>query len=221
MQPIETKSLRERVIDMLRNAIVNGELKPGQPLVGTELANQIGVSQATLRDAIYTLSVEGLVETVAYHVPTVKTLSKKDIEDLFSVRSMLEVFAIRQIIATNQTSKAVRELYDVCDEMKKAAEDDNLDDVNWTDRKFHDTLIKHSDNQLLGVLWNTVALRVQQVMALRNRQRGDLPQIARNHLEIAQVIEQENVDKAVELIIAHIVFVADLIIDNWTEENGG
>lgn len=219
MHPIETKSLRERVIDMLRVAIVSGELKPGQPLVGTELANQIGVSQATMRDAIYTLGVEGLVETVAYHVPTVKALSQKDIEDLFNIRIMMEVFAIRQIILTNQTKNAVHDLYAVCNEMKAAAKFDNLTDLNWSDRKYHDTLIKHSSNELLGILWNTVATRVQQAISLHNHHLGDLPQIARNHFTITQVIENEDVDEAVRLIIAHIGVVADIITDDWKDLN--
>ena len=77
MQSIERKSLRERVINMLREAIINGDLKPGQQLVGTELSTQLGVSQATLRDAIHALSGEGLVETISYHVPTVKNLPSK------------------------------------------------------------------------------------------------------------------------------------------------
>lgn len=219
MQPINVKSLRERVTNMLRTAIVIGEFKPGQELVGTELANQIGVSQATLRDAIYTLSVEGLVDTVAYRVPTVKKLSKKNIEDLFSVRNMLEIFAIQQIILTKQTSAAVEELYKICKQMEKAAEQDSLKDVNESDRKFHDTLIKYSGNELLDVLWNIVALRVQQVMSLRNQKKGDLPQIARNHLAIVKIIEDGNINGAIELITAHIVFVADVIADSWDEDD--
>lgn len=218
MQSIETKSLRERVINMLRVAIINGELKPGQPLVSTELASQIGVSQATFRDAIHALSAEGLVETVAYHVPTVKKFTKKDIEDLFKVRLMLEVFSIREIISSTNLSEAVDELYVICDEMKVAADEDSLTDVNWSDRKFHDTMIQLSRNALLAELWNTVSQRIQQVMALRNQKKGDLPQIAKNHLEIAQVIENKDVEKATQLLNAHVVFEAEVITDAWIDE---
>ncbi|MCY4070546.1 MAG: GntR family transcriptional regulator [Chloroflexi bacterium] len=225
MEPIQTLPLRERVINTLRDAIVNGELVPGQALVGTELANQIGVSQATLRDAIYALSLEGLVETVAYHVSTVKTLSKKDIEDLFSVRSMLESYAIRQIVATDQAAAAVSELYAICDEMEDAAEQDSLTDLNRIDRMFHDTLIDFSGNQLLRVLWNSVAQRVQQVLSLSNQQQGNLRQIVLNHREIAQVIENGDAEAAVGLMNTHISFVADEICGNWHQialgTNGG
>ncbi len=217
MQPIGVKSLRERVTNMLRAAIVSGELKPGQELISTELATQVGVSQATLRDAISTLSVEGLVDTVAYRIPTVAKFSKKDIEELFSVRNMMEAFAITQIIVTKQTAVAVKELYEICHEMEIAANKDSLKGVNDSDRKFHDALIKHSGNNLLEGMWNMVALRIQQVMSLRNQKKGDLPQIARNHLEITQVIEREDIEKAIELIVAHVVFVADVIADSWEE----
>lgn len=217
MEPIQSRSLRERVITILRDAIISGELLPGQPLVGTELASQIGVSQATLRDAIYALSLEGLVDTVAYHVSTVKQLSKKDIEDLFSVRSMLESYAIRQIVTTGQVSPAVRGLYEICAEMEAAADLDSLTELNRIDRRFHDALISHSGNQLLGVLWSSVAQRVQQVMSLSNQQQGDLRQIAQNHREIAQVIEDEDAEEAVRLMKTHISFQADEITEGWNQ----
>ena len=217
MEPIQSRSLRERVINILRDAIIKGELLPGQPLVGTELASQIGVSQATLRDAIYALSLEGLVDTVAFHVSTVKQLTKTDIEDLFSVRSMLESYAIRQIVATELTSPALHELYAICDEMEAAAELDSLTEVNRIDRGFHDALIEHSGNQLLGVLWSSVAQRVQQVMSLSNQQQGNLRQIARNHREIAQVIENEDAEEAVRLMKTHISYQADEIAEGWNQ----
>ncbi|MEL7235992.1 MAG: GntR family transcriptional regulator, partial [Chloroflexota bacterium] len=101
LRQVETRSLGERVLDTLRAAIINGELKPGEILVETELAAQLGVSRAPLREAIRILNVEGLLQTVAYHGTTVKKLSRKDIEELYSVRGMIEVFAIRQIIVSD------------------------------------------------------------------------------------------------------------------------
>lgn len=216
MQPIQTLPLRERVINALRDAIVNGELAPGQALVGTELANQLGVSQATLRDAIYALSLEGLVETEAYHVSTVKAPSKKDIEDLFSVRSMLESYAIRQIVIRDPAAVADA-LYAICADMERAAQQDSLVELNRIDRRFHDTLIALSGNQLLGVLWNSVSQRVQQALSLSNQQQGSLRQIARNHRQIAQVIAAGDAEAAVALMNTHISFVADEIFGNWQQ----
>lgn len=215
MERIESKSLKDQVSERLRAAIVNGELKPGQQLVASELAVQLGVSNATLREAIQTLSVEGLVDTVPYRVPTVKTLSRKDIEDLFSVRGMLEAFATRRILASEQLPQVVDALRRICERMGQAAEQDDLRDLTAIDREFHETLIRHSDNDLLAMLWNSVSLRVQQVMSLRNQKKGDLQQIARNHLAIVEAIAAQDVDLSVQLITEHVGSVADAIADAW------
>ncbi len=217
MEPIQSRSLRERVIEILRDAIINGELLPGQPLVGTELASQFGVSQATLRDAIYALSLEGLVETEAYHVSTVKQLTTKDIEDLFNVRSMLESYAIREIVARGLAAGAARDLYAICAQMDAAAQDDSLPEINQIDRDFHQALIERSGNQLLGVMWSSVAQRVRQVMSLSNQQQGDLRQIAQNHREIAQVIAADDAEEAVRLMKSHIRYQADEIAECWDQ----
>ncbi len=218
MQPVDAKSLKDRVLDKLRSAITSSELKPGQPLIAGELASQLGVSSATLREVIQVLSVEGFVDTVPYHVPTVKKVLRKDIEDLFSVRSMIEAFAIRQIIISQQSKPAAHDLYEICEDMKEAAQDNNLKDVNWIDRKFHETLIRHSNNGLLLTVWQNVAHRVQQIMSLKNENKGDLLQITRNHLGIVAAIEKESVDEAVQLIIDHIGSVGDEIAETWNDQ---
>ena len=217
LEPIESKSLREQVLDTLRSAIVNGELKPGQALVGSELSSQLGVSTATLREAVQTLIAEGLIETSPYSVPTVKKLSHKDIEDLFSVRTMLEAFAIQQIIPSGRLEQVVQELQQICDDMQQAAENNSLEEVNVSDRQFHDTLIRYSDNELLGVLWNSVAQRVRQVMSLRNRER-DLRYIAKNHRTIVRAIKKGDMDKSVRLITEHVGTVGAAIAHSWEDD---
>lgn len=218
---IDNKSLRERVLDSLRNAIINGELKPGETLVETDLAAQMGISRAPLREAINILSVEGLVETIPYHGTTVRKLSRKDIEDLYSVRSMMEVFAIERIVAAGspRIDEVVARLHEVCDEMMVAARDGSLIEVNRIDRQFHNALIEHSHNSLLLTLWNSVTLRVQQVMSLRNKRTGDLQQIARNHLAIVDAIARSDTLEAIRLICEHIGTSGDLIAQGWEENN--
>lgn len=216
---IDNKSLRDRVLDSLRTAIINGELRPGDTLIETDLAAKMGVSRAPLREAFNILSAEGLVETVPYHGTTVRKLVRKDIEDLYSVRSMMEVFAIERIIDAGQgcIDEAVSVLVSICDEMMEAARQGSMVDVNRIDRQFHNALIIHSDNALLLMLWSSVTLRVQQVMSLRNKKTGDLQQIARNHLAIVDAIARSDTPEATRLICAHIGMSGDLIAEGWEE----
>lgn len=216
---IQSKPLREQVLDMLHAAIVNGELKPGQLLVEADLAAQLGVSRAPLREAINILSTQGLVEIVPYHGTRVKSLSRKDIEELYSVRSLMEGFAIQSVIESGNTREVVRQLSEICAAMVTAADAGDLLSVTQLDRDFHDTLVEGSGNDLLQLLWNTVSLRVRQVMSLKNRRKGDLHYIARNHLVIVEVVESRDVEKAVALIHQHIGTTGDQIAATW-EENG-
>jgi DNA-binding GntR family transcriptional regulator len=215
---INSKSLREHVLDMLHAAIVNGELKPGQLLVEADLAAKLGVSRAPLREAINILSTQGLVEIVPYHGTRVKSLSRKDIEELYSVRSLMEGFAIQTLIEAGHTQEVARKLSAICAAMLTAADAGDLMAVTQLDRDFHDTLVEGSGNDLLQMLWNTVSLRVRQVMSLKNRSKGNLPEIARNHLAIVEVIESMDIEKAVALIHEHIGTTGDLIAKSWEED---
>jgi DNA-binding GntR family transcriptional regulator len=215
---IQNKSLREHVLEMLRNAIVNGELKPGQTLIVAELATQLGVSRAPLREAINMLSAEGLVEMVPYHGTKVTKLARKDIEDLYSVRSLMEGFSVQQVIALGRTKDVVAQLRAICAEMIQAADEGNLIEVNKIDRQFHDTLVTASQNDLLMMLWGVVSLRVRQVMSLRNQKKGNLREIASNHLQIVDAIESENTELAVQLIHHHIGATGDVIAEAWDED---
>ena len=216
---IQNKPLRDHVLAILHAAIVNGELKPGQILIEADLAGQLGFSRAPLREAINILNTQGLVEIVPYHGTTVKKLARKDIEELYSVRSLMEGFAIKRIILGENTHAVIDQLRAICDAMLTAAEAGDLREVNQIDRHFHDTLVASSGNDLLVNLWSMVALRVRQVMSLRNRKKGDLLAIARNHYGIVDVIARKDVEEAVSLIHYHIGLSGGAIAEDWQEDN--
>jgi DNA-binding GntR family transcriptional regulator len=217
---IENKPLRERVLDALREAIITGELKPGQPLVEMELASQLGVSRAPLREALQTLAREGLIETAPYRGTVVRPLTRTDIEELYSLRSVLETFAVQRIIAQNNAENVVV-LHECFELMLAAAQNGDLIEVNRIDRRFHDTLIELSRHSLLALTWSSVSNRVRQVMALRNQRNTDITTIAYNHLPIIDAIEQRNVELATTLIQQHVATSGDLLAENWDEPVAG
>jgi DNA-binding GntR family transcriptional regulator len=211
---IDNKPLRDRVLDALRDAIVSAELKPGEPLIELELSAQLGVSRAPLREAIQILSREGLVETMPYRGAIVRNLSRRDIEELYSLRSVLESFAVQRIIERNDAEQAGR-LRAVFESMLAAAQAGDLKAVNNIDREFHDTLIELSDHNLLVMTWSSVSMRVRQVMALRNRRNSDITRIAYNHLPIIEAIEKADEAEALRLIREHVASSGDLLAENW------
>jgi DNA-binding GntR family transcriptional regulator len=214
LNQINNKPLRDRVLDALREAIISAELKPGDPLIELELSAQLGVSRAPLREAIQVLSREGLVETIPYRGAIVRNLSRRDIEELYSLRSVLESFAIQRIIELDDAEQIAR-LRAVFESMLAAAQSGDLKAVNNIDREFHDTLIELSDHNLLVMTWSSVSMRVRQVMALRNSRNSDITRIAYNHLPIIEAIEKGDEDQALQLIREHVASSGDLLAENW------
>ena len=211
---IKSSSIREQTLDTLRDAILTGELKPGDALTETDIATQLGVSRAPIREALRILNSEGLVETIPYHGTTVRELNRKDIEELYSMRSLLEIFAVEQIIKANNPEH-IDVLMTLYEQMEIAGKKNDLKAVNDLDRDFHDALLGMSQHSLLISMWQMVAMRVRQVMALRNMRNSDLTQIARNHLPIIRAIENSDFPTASTLLKEHIASAGDLIAEDW------
>ena len=105
--------------------------------------------------------------------------------------------------------------------MLVAAEAGDLKQVNQIDREFHDTLIELSGHSLLLTSWNVVSMRVRQVMALLNRRNSNLKKIAYNHVPIIDAIEAADLEKAVELMAAHVAASGELIAEGWHDDGEG
>lgn len=90
-------TLRQQLVETLRNAMLSGKIPPGSRLVELQLAEQLGVSRGPLREAVRQLVEEGLIDQVPYKGTVVKTLSTKDVEEIYSFRTLLETFAFERI----------------------------------------------------------------------------------------------------------------------------
>lgn len=92
------KVFREEILNEIRDAIFAGELRPGDRIIETFWAKELGVSQGPVREAIRDLEALGLVETVPFKGSRVRTLTGKDVRDNYSVRICLESKSIRDAI---------------------------------------------------------------------------------------------------------------------------
>ena len=198
--PIEQTPLRIQIAEMLRRAIVSGNLRPGSVLVEATLAEQMNVSRAPIREAIQILENDGLVETVAYKGKRVKPLTAREVEETYNLREVFEVMAVRRIL---QYGRPVAALWAHCHEMDRAADAGDQDKLTAADEAFHRTLIQVADHDLLLASWNSLYLRIHQIMALRNTVQPNLFDISGTHPPIVRALEAHDVDEAVRLITEH------------------
>ena len=185
--PITQQPLKVQIADRLRQAIVSGRLKPGTPLVETVLADQMNVSRAPIREAIQILENDGLVETVAYKNKRVKPVTAREVSEIYSLREVFEVMAVRRIL---DSGADVGSLRDPCEAMAAAARSGSRARLAAADESFHHRLIELADHTLLLQSWTSLYLRIHQIMALRTRrEKMDLDRVAANHPPIVDAIE--------------------------------
>lgn len=212
LEGIANPPLRSRVADRLREAILRGELRPGQTLTEVALSQQFQVSRAPVREAFRSLSEEGLLETVPYKGTRVRALSRTDIEETYSLRGQLEAFAITRIVSRAGTVD-VAELGRLCDLMRELAAAGDLAGLDEADERFHRAIIELADHALLLSVWSTLALRVRQIMALRNRQNQNPMEVALNHPPIVEALKRKDLDAALTHIARHVASAADLSLE--------
>lgn len=204
---VENVPLSMQVADILRQAIIDGQMKPGMQLVEMALAEQLEVSRAPVREAIQILERDGLVETMAYRGKRVRPLTPKDVEELYSLRELFEQFAISRIIATGTD---ISILTRHCESMLAAAQAGDFAALVDADQAFHRSLIELANHDLLLQQWQSLYLRIRQIMALRNARNHDLVQVARNHDPIVAALLAKDLDAAQAEIAKHIRSMAEI-----------
>jgi DNA-binding GntR family transcriptional regulator len=125
------KPLREVIFNTLREAIIVGELKPGERLMEVQLADKMGVSRTPVREAIRKLELEGLVVMVPRKGAQVADLSVKDIMDVLEVRATLDGLATA-LSAQRITDEELKELRHVNTQFINYMEKDNLQGSIYT-----------------------------------------------------------------------------------------
>lgn len=152
-KPIEKRPLyREEIRNAIREAIVAGHLKPGDRIVETQWARELGVSQSPVREAIRELEMIGLVENIPYQGSFVRKITKKEMKDSYKVRMYLELLGIQDAVEAISDDQ-IKEIGTILNEMVKAAEEHNFDLYIQKDVLFHQKIIEISQNEILLRSW--------------------------------------------------------------------
>ena len=155
MEDYQYLPLRDVVFRTLRQAILRGELKPGERLMEIRLANQLGVSRTPIREAIRMLELDGLVIMVPRKGAQVAQITEKDLNDVLEVRLGLEELAVK-LACERITEEELRSLYQASRSFEKLieTETDDLQKLAQADVDFHDVIYQATNNERLIQLLN-------------------------------------------------------------------
>ncbi|MBR3642021.1 MAG: GntR family transcriptional regulator [Parasporobacterium sp.] len=140
--------LRDIVFKTLREAIITGDLQPGERLMEIKLANELGVSRTPVREAIRKLELEGLVIMTARKGAEVAPINEKDLKEVLEIRKALESLAC-ELACKNIKDSDIRKLRTINGEISAAIESDDVDRITTKDVAFHETINEITDNRRL------------------------------------------------------------------------
>ncbi|AVX19262.1 MAG: GntR family transcriptional regulator [Bacillota bacterium] len=197
------KPLREIVFESLREAIINGTLKPGERLMEIQLAEEMGVSRTPVREAIRKLELEGFVVMVPRKGAYVAGISLKDIADVFEVRAALESLAAG-LAAERITEEELEALERSLVKVAESTEADDLTSLISADTDFHDILYRASRNERLVQIVSNLREQIQRFRMTSLSHPGRMRVALEEHRKIVEAISERNVELAQQLAREHI-----------------
>ena len=195
--------LRDVVFNTLRQAILRGELKPGERLMEIQLANKLGVSRTPIREAIRKLELEGLVLMIPRKGAEVAEITEKSLRDVLEVRRALEELAV-ELVCEKITDEQIQDLKDAAEEFKESLKDGDITRIAEADVKFHDVIYMATDNQKLIQLLNNLREQMYRYRVEYLKHREFHPQISKEHKELITYLEAGAKEQAEEKIGVHI-----------------
>lgn len=161
------ETLTEAVAASIRDAIVNGEFRPGEPLGELRLAAQLGTSRGTVREALRALADDGLVEILPHKGSSVSSVSIERVRDLYEVKLLLEPAAVAEAVnAGRLQAEYADELQAQLKRLKDAASQADGHAAITAERRLHEMLWTPCENQLLRNYLTTLHLQTRHILAL-------------------------------------------------------
>ncbi len=192
-------TLREKIVETVRSAIVNGQIPAGTRVAEPELADRFGISRTPIREAFRQLESEGFITVIPRKGAVVASLSAKDISDFYDLKTVLEGYAAR-CAARTLTEKDIAKMESVNRQMETAATKNDLRRVLHLHNEFHDIFLKSCGNEKLHAIVQNLVRQFQRfrlILTIRGRMDGSIKQ----HWEIIEAFQKRDARLAESLVM--------------------
>ena len=210
--------LRDVVFNTLRQAILKGELAPGERLMEIQLAQKLGVSRTPIREAIRKLELEGLVLMIPRRGAEVARISEKSLKDVLEVRRSLEELAI-ELACQRMTEEDMQALEEAQKAFKAAIDQGDAMKIAETDEAYHDVIYHSTRNKRLVQIISNIReqmyrYRVEYLKDVESRKT-----LVEEHYAVYRALKARNQQQAVKDICIHIVNQQDAILRSLEQMN--
>lgn len=209
--------LRDVVFNTLRQAILRGELKPGERLMEIQLAKKLGVSRTPIREAIRKLELEGLVLMIPRKGAEVAEITEKSLRDVLEVRGALEELAV-QLACDRITAKEIEELRDAAKGFEGTLEGEDVTKIAEADVAFHDVIYRATDNQRLIQLLNNLREQMYRYRVEYLKRKDFHKNLLEEHQFIIEKLAKREKAEASAIMSQHINNQVEAVIDTLRQK---
>jgi DNA-binding GntR family transcriptional regulator len=197
-RPVTPKTLRDEIVDALRDAITRGRLKPGEHLKENTIAAQMSVSRSPIREAFRQLEQEGLIVSIPNQGSFVKHFDEKDVCEIFTLRAALEGLACDILIRDDLLQPAdFEQLEHYIEQQKQAIEAQDFEHLTELDMAFHRFICQRTGFERLVKMWQDLCIQMQVLLHMRFKAKPDyVPQtVAIDHAAIVEALRERDIER--------------------------
>src|SRR5262249_24251021 len=169
---IQPVSKRDQVVDSFKEAILSGTIQPGESIVESKVAQQLGAGIPLVREALIEVEHQGYVQKIPHKGTTVTKLERGDVEKIFRLRREMESLAIEWAKESARPTD-IEHLGNITGKMKEAARALDLDQFYQSDLAFHRKLWEMSGNEYLVECLERIVAPLFAFFLMKDRRPGE------------------------------------------------
>jgi DNA-binding GntR family transcriptional regulator len=200
-------TLRERILETIRDAIMSGALKPGEKVAEPELAARFGISRTPIREAFRQLESEGYLTVIPRKGALVASFSAKDVEEFYAIKSILEGYAARKA-CSRLSSREISKLEGINDKLREIAAEGDVRHFFRVHNNFHDMFIRGAGNEKLHDMIAALLKKFQRLRLASLSKPGRM------------LISVEEHEKIIEAFRSRDAVLAEMLVQKNAEYGG-
>ena len=200
-------TLRERILETIRDAIMSGALKPGEKVAEPELAARFGISRTPIREAFRQLESEGYLTVIPRKGALVASFSAKDVEEFYAIKSILEGYAARKACSRLST-REISKLEAINEKLREIAAEEDVRHFFKVHNSFHDMFIRAAGNEKLHEMIAALLKKFQRLRLASLSKPGRM------------LISVEEHEKIIEAFRGRDAVLAEMLVQKNAEYGG-
>ena len=200
---VESKPIREIAYEVLKKAIITGEIPAGERIVETDYADRLHISRTPLREALRKLERDGLVEYVMRRGVVVRAFTIDDVREIYTIRNSLEMLTLPAIIE-KATKEDIDSLRERLSEMDRLQEKDDIEGLSPLARAFHWELTSICGQKRILRVIEGQDEYIRRFSAMSIRQENRRSQAHEEHHKLVDYVEAKDLERFTELTRKHI-----------------